>query len=136
MENERLARAIARIEKAADRLGTAEPAAAPADTPSQNPDLVAELESMKAAHKAALDDRDRTIAKLRADFADVGQLKDEEIERLRGELQAKQAPVQPAVSEAEYQSLQEKYERLRMTAETTLTGLDTLIDKTESAENG
>ncbi|QLC24398.1 hypothetical protein HFP57_04710 [Parasphingopyxis algicola] len=136
MENDRLARAIARIEQAADRLGNAKPAAAPVTAPAEEAGLAAELESMKAAHKAALEDRERTIAKLQADFADVGKLKDEEIERLRGELQAKDASLQSPVSEAEYRTLQDKYERLRATAETTLTGLDAVIGKVESADNG
>jgi Skp family chaperone for outer membrane proteins len=136
MENERLAHAIARIELAAAKLDDAGPLPISASSPSAGTALKTELESMKAAHKEALDDRDRTLAKLRADFSDIGKLKDEEIGRLRSESQRQGSAANSAVSEAEYQSLKQKYDQLRKTAESTLAGLDGLIDKAERAENG
>lgn len=136
MENERLARAIARIEQAAAKLDNVEPLAAPVSAPTDSTAYTAELDSIKTAHKDVLDDRDRTIAKLQADIADIGALKDQEIERLQGELQAVGNAAAPAISEADHHALQQKYDQLRATAESTLTGLDGLISKVERAENG
>ena len=136
MENERLARAIARIEQAAVALDNVGPLTAPASEPADDATIRAELDSQKVAHQATLDERERTIAKLRADLADISNLKDEEIERLRGKLQNRPEPQQSGVSEADHQTLQQKYDRLRATAESTLAGLDGLIEKTGRADNG
>lgn len=136
MENERLARAIARIEQAAAKLDNVEPLAAPVSAPADNIAHKAELDSINTAHKDVLDDRDRTIAKQQADIADISALKDQEIERLQGELQAAGNAPAPAISEADHHTLQQKYDRLRATAESTLTNLDGLISKVERAENG
>lgn len=136
MENERLARAIARIEQAAVALDNVGPLTAPASGPADDAAIRAELDSQIAADQATLDERERTIAKLRADLVDIGKLKDEEISRLRGELQNITEPQQSGVSEPEHQALLQKYDRLRATAESTLAGLDGLIEKTERADNG
>jgi len=143
MENKRLARAIARIEQAAAKLDDVGPLAAPISAPTDDAALKAENEALKTAHKDALGDRDRSIAKLQADIADISALKDQEIAQLRGELQAMSAGVnaggnaaEPAISEAEHHALKQRYDRLRVTAESTLTGLDGLISKVERAENG
>jgi hypothetical protein len=136
MENERLARAIARIEQATAKLDDIAPLAAPINPPTDDSALKAKLESLKSAHRDALDDRERTIAKLRADITDINALKDQEIDRLRNELQAAANSGNPAVSEAEHHALQQKYDRLHATAESTLSGLDGLISKVERTENG
>ncbi|MEM8694415.1 MAG: hypothetical protein AAGE05_00140 [Pseudomonadota bacterium] len=139
MDNDRLARAIARIEEATARIGDARPQSAPAVDQSTENALKAELESIKAAHKVTLEDRDRTIAKLRADFADIGKLKDEEIERLRADLAARdtaETTTEKTVPDAAFQALQHKYDGLRAVAETALADLDGLIAKAERAENG
>jgi|GEM_PF-6991374 len=144
MENKRLARAIARIEQAAAKLDDVGPLAAPISAPTDDTALKAENEALKTAHKDALGDRDRSIAKLQADIADISALKDQEIAQLRGELQAMSntgvnaggIAAEPAISEAEHHALKQRYDRLRVTAESTLTGLDGLISKVERAENG
>lgn len=129
MDKERLARAIAKIEQAADVIGKARNSVQP-DTAS-NAQLEADLESARSA----LEDRDRTIAKLRADADDIGRLKDEEIARLRDRLEAGNT-AENGVSVAEYQELQQKYAQLKASAEATLTGLDQVIDKAERANHG
>lgn len=144
MGNERLARAIARIEQAAATLDAIEPLGQPMSTQADDAVLKAEHDSLVTSHESALADRDRTIAKLQADMSDISTLKDQEIARLRGELQsladssADAAPDSgdPAISVSEHQALQQKYDRLRSTAESTLTGLDSLITKAEQAKNG
>ncbi|MGP1354509.1 MAG: hypothetical protein ACTS1Z_14410 [Parasphingopyxis sp.] len=129
MDKERLARAIAKIEQAADAIGKARNSVQP-DTTS-NAQLEADLESARSA----LEDRDRTIAKLRADADDIGRLKDEEIARLRDRLEAGNT-AENGVSVAEYQELQQKYAQLKASAEATLAGLDQVIGKAERANHG
>lgn len=136
MENERLARAIARIEQAAAKLDDIGPLTAPSGAPVDYTAHKAELESLEKAHKDALEDRERTIAKLRADITDISALKDQEIARLQEDLQAAAAAGSSTVPEAEYQALQQKYDQLRTTAESTLNGLDSLIGKVEGVKNG
>ncbi|MGJ8537265.1 MAG: hypothetical protein ACSHW2_08940 [Parasphingopyxis sp.] len=136
MEDERLARAIARIEQAVAKLDGIGPLTARPGAPADDTAHRAEFESLEKAHREALDDRDRTIAKLRADIADIGALKDQEIARLQKELQAAADAGSPTVSEAEHLALQQKYDRLRTAAESTLNGLDGLIGKVEGARNG
>lgn len=129
MDKERLARAIAKIEQAADAIGKARNTAQPET--SADAQLEADLESTRSA----LEDRDRTIAKLRADAEDIGRLKDEEIARLRDRLEAGDTG-DKGVSTAEYEELQQKYARLKASAEATLAGLDQVIDKAERANHG
>lgn len=129
MDQERLASVIAKIEQAAEKIGSAR--ATPQPDADSSPQLEAELETARAA----LEDRDRTIAKLKADSADIGRLKDEEIERLRNRLNAGESGG-TGVSAAEYEALQQKYAQLKASAESTLAGLDQLIGKAEHANNG
>ncbi|RED15350.1 hypothetical protein [Parasphingopyxis lamellibrachiae] len=136
MEDERLARAIARIEQAVAKLAEIGPLAAPPGTPADDTARKAEFESLEKAHQDALDDRERTIAKLRADIADISALKDQEIARLQKELQAAPNTGVLTVPEAEHHALQQKYDQLRSTAESTLNGLDGIIGKVERAKNG
>ncbi|WP_299327378.1 hypothetical protein [Parasphingopyxis sp.] len=126
MEKERLARAIARIEQAAETIGSVGQIPQP-DTAALER-LQAELESAKAA----LEERDRTIAKLRADAADIGRLKDQEIQRLRDQIHAEKS-AESGVSAAEHEALQRKYAHLKATAESTLADLDQVIGKAEQA---
>ncbi len=94
---------------------------------------------MNTAHAAAIDERDRALAKLRADAADIDKLKDQEIERLRAELESKSADTATATTsahDAELQALQQKYDRLHAMASTVLTDLDTIIEQAERATNG
>lgn len=130
MDNERLVRVIARIEQAAEKIGSASAVSRPADDGSLS-QLKAELE----AAKATLGDRDRTIAKLQADSKDIGRLKDEEIERLRKELRA-QMDAEPHVPLTDHEALRQKYDRLKTAAGSVLAGLDRIIERVERHDNG
>jgi hypothetical protein len=137
MGNERLSRALARIEDAAAKLDRVAAQPAPVGPSEAEAALAAEIESLKSAQQAAIEDRDRTIAKLRADLADIGKLKDEEIARLRATLAEQQAEAPlSAADEAEHNALQEKYDRLESAAKSALSGLDTLIATAEAQNHG
>ncbi|MBC2777568.1 hypothetical protein [Parasphingopyxis marina] len=137
MGNERLARALTRIEDAAARLDrAAAPAAAPAGDKAEAA-LAAEIDALRAAHSSEIEDRDRTIAKLRADLDDIGKLKDEEIARLRAELAERPAGLPASgIDEAEYKALQQRCERLESATKSALSGLDTLIATAEAQNHG
>ncbi len=134
MGNERLERALARIEKAADALSEIDAGKAGAEQADTGPP--------REDFEAALAERDRTIAKLRADLVDISKLKDEEIERLRGALEAQsdaQGGSGDSAGEAETggdPALQAKYDRLESQARKTLAELDALIAKAEGAADG
>ena len=139
MENDRLSLVIARIDAAAARIAEAQQAAPPAASPESEEKLQQEIASLNTAHAAAIDERDRALAKLRADAADIDKLKDQEIERLRAELQSKSAETEAGDSsahEAALQTLQQKYDRLHAMASTVLIDLDTIIEQAERANNG
>lgn len=136
MEKERLAQAIARIEQAAETLDKVRPPRASAQGEARDADWEAQRSALEAAHAEALQDKERTIAKLRADLDDIGKLKDEEIETLRARLQDSASDENTGVSDVEHRKLQEKYERLRNAAGSTLQGLDNLIARSEGSENG
>jgi hypothetical protein len=137
MGNERLARALTRIEDAAARLDrAAAPAAAP-ERGEADAAHTAELDALKSAHRSEIEDRDRRIAKLRADLDDIGKLKDEEIARLRAELAERPAgSPTPAIDETEHKALQERCERLESATKSALSGLDTLIATAEAQDHG
>lgn len=118
MENERLTRAIARIEQAAAKLGDVAPAAPSGVDPAELTQLSAEFDSIRAAHQAEQEDRERTIAKL------------------RGVLQNRQEPLDSAEIKAAHEVLEQKYAALRKAAASTLAGLDRLIDQAESSGHG
>ena len=139
MENDRLSLVIARIDAAAARIAEAQQAAPPAASPESEEKLQQEIAALNSAHAAAIDERDRALAKLRADAADIDKLKDQEIERLRAELQSKNAEMETGDSsahEAALQALQQKYDHLHAMASTVLTDLDTIIEQAERANNG
>jgi len=129
MEKERLARAIERIEQAAEKIGSSGPA------PQLDMALSAQFEADLESARVALEDRDRMIAKLQADSADIGRLKDEEINRLREQLQAAK-DAGTGVSLAEYRALQHQYDQLKTSAKSTLAGLDRIIGNAEQASDG
>lgn len=140
MADQRLNLAIAKIEGALARLETGERdgAFSPGDD-GQAAAIEERLAEIEAGHEAALADRDRTIAKLRADIADVARLKDEEIAGLRRELAASrqaEAAAPSGVSEAEHGALREKYERLRERTRATLADLDMVIAAAERGAHG
>lgn len=136
MEDERLARAIARIEQAVAKLDDIGPLTASPGAHADDTARTMEFDSLEKAHKDALDDRDRTIAKLRADITDISALKDQEIARLQKELQTAASAGSTAVPEAEHLALRQKYDRLRTSTQEALDGLDGLIGKVEGAKNG
>ena len=139
MENDRLSLVIARIDAAAARIAEAQQAAPPAASTESEEKLQQEIASLNSAHAAAIDERDRALAKLRADAADIDKLKDQEIERLRAELESKPAETEAGDSsahEAALQALQQKYDQLHAMASTVLTDLDTIIEQAERANNG
>ena len=139
MENDRLSLVIARIDAAAARIAEAQQAAPPAASHESEEKLQQEIASLNSAHAAAIDERDRALAKLRADAADIDKLKDQEIERLRLELESKRAetPIDTnSASEADLKALQQKYDRLHALASTVLIDLDTIIEQAERANNG
>ena len=78
--------------------------------------------------RAAIEERDRTIAKLRADIEDIGRLKDDEIvqlrQRLAKETESTEAATRSAAAGAE---AQRRYSRLAEAARATISGLDELI---------
>ncbi len=133
MVNERLNHAITKIDSALalieKRLQSGEIAATssksdPLDTGIDD----AELAELRRDHDAHIADRDRRIAKLRADIADIGRLKDEEIARLRGELSAiEDRDSAPLPANGGDPVLEAKYARLKATAEATIAGLDRVI---------
>jgi predicted nucleic acid-binding Zn-ribbon protein len=139
MENDRLSLVIARIDAAAARIAEAQLAgSAPTDQDAERK-LQQEVAALNSAHATAIDERDRAIAKLRADAADIDKLKDQEIERLRAELQSQAAEtgaLNTAAHEAELHALQQKYDRLYAAASTVLNDLDTIIEQAEQATNG
>ena len=139
MENDRLSLVIARIDAAAARIAEAQQAAPPAASTESEEKLQQEIASLNSAHAAAIDERDRALAKLRADAADIDKLKDQEIERLRAELESKPAETEAGDSsahEAALQALQQKYDQLHAMASTVLADLDTIIEQAERANNG
>lgn len=139
MENDRLSLVIARIDAAAARIAEARPAAAPSASQDSQEKLQEEITALNSLHAAAIDERDRALAKLRADAADIDKLKDQEIERLRAELESKRTDtgaVDTSAHEAELQALQQKYDRLHAVASTVLSDLDTIIEQAERATNG
>ena len=81
--------------------------------------------------EALLADRDRTIAKLQADLADITRLKDQEIAALRAEL-ADRVP-----SPADTAPIEGKYAQLRAAAEKTVSGIDRILAQaSEGGPNG
>ncbi|QLC21706.1 hypothetical protein HFP51_05645 [Parasphingopyxis sp. CP4] len=139
MENDRLSLVIARIDAAAVRIAKAQPGASAATDQDAEKKLRQEIAALNSAHAAALDERDRAIAKLRADAADIDKLKDQEIERLRSELQAKSdetGAIDTAAHDAELHAIQQKYDRLYAAASTVLSDLDIIIEQAEQANNG
>lgn len=130
MTSERLNRVTSKIEAAVERLSQLEP------TPAQggSPMLFEEPEGETARrHRREIEDRDRKIAKLRADIDDISSLKDEEIARLRGELARRSAPGGEAAHE--HAALEKRYDRLKTAAEAAQQRLDRLIAQIET-ENG
>lgn len=132
MANERVNHAIAKIDSALalieKRLQSGDISKA-----SANPDSIgdnsAELLAMARREQAGhIADRDRTIAKLRADIADIGRLKDEEIARLREAVASMEdrASGHPPTNGGDPE-LEAKYQRLKVTAEATIAGLDRVI---------
>lgn len=117
---DKLEAALALIEQHRD---DARPTPAPQD----------DQEAANRRHEAVLADRDRTIAKLEADLADIGKLKDEEIAHLRAELAA--GPVATAASAAPHPA-EAKHARLQEAAERTIAGIDRILAQNGMAGGG
>ncbi|NNC72572.1 MAG: hypothetical protein HKN78_06805 [Sphingomonadaceae bacterium] len=140
MASERLNRSIEKIEQAIARLE--ESGRAGAAKKRDDPAKAALAEQLAAAsrdHEAALEERERTIAKLRADAQDIDALKDEEIARLRDEIerQRQTAPQAPpaGINQQTHDRLKQKYAALEQSARQALGRLDELIAET-AAESG
>ncbi|MEQ9662343.1 MAG: hypothetical protein RLN87_07335 [Parasphingopyxis sp.] len=71
--------------------------------------------------EALLADRDRTIAKLQADLADITRLKDQEIAALRAKLADR------AAAPADTAPIEARYAQLRAAAEKTVSGIDRIL---------
>ena len=135
MTSERLKRVTSKIEAAVERLSQLDPSTIGAsDRPLfEDGDAAEERERQRSE----IEDRDRRIAKLRADIDDISDLKDQEIERLRGELDARATPPavdKDSVGKDEHDALRKRYDRLKAAAEKTKTRLDALIARMEKAD--
>lgn len=138
MVNARIKAAIGRMDRALERIerhereGGLSAAASPGNSGNQG------LSALLDEARAGLEARDRTISKLRADLQDITRLKDEEIARLRSELEARpdSVPQMLDCDEPRDVELARKYERLRETAEATLAELDAMIDAAERRQAG
>lgn len=139
MENDRLAQAIARIDAAATRIAEVKSSPAPAPDGTALQALREEMETLRSKHAAEIDERERALTKLRADAADIDKLKDEEISRLRADIQ-KQADLSQAADnqthDADLQALQQKYDRLHSAASAVLGDLDSIISTAEPRIDG
>ena len=135
MTSERLTRVTSKIEAAVERLSQLDPSAFAAGDRSlfEDEDAAEEREQQRRE----IEDRDRKIAKLRADIDDISDLKDQEIERLRSEIDARGQPAKPpasSVGKDEHDALRKRYDRLRAAAETTRKRLDGLIARMEKSD--
>lgn len=133
MTSERLNRVTSKIEAAVERLSQLDPSALARPAPGLLEGPAAEDEER---HRREIEDRDRKIAKLRADLDDISDLKDREIERLRTALASRPEPERtPAgVDPDEHADLQRRHERLKRAAEATRQRLDALIARMEDAD--
>ena len=114
MAEDRLNSIISKLERAAVHIEGFEPPA-PAEQlkPAPQPER-------------AIEDRDRKIAKLRADIDDICKLKDEEIGQLRTELAGTVRPPDPEPGR-ELAALQRRYDALEAAASAALGRIDALI---------
>lgn len=133
MTSERLNRVTSKIEAAVERLSQLDPEAlgrgaqpAPEGRAADDADR----------HRREIEDRDRKIAKLRADLDDISDLKDQEIDRLRRELDSRpEQPQSPAgVDPEKHADLQRRHDRLRRAAGATRQRLDALIARMEKPD--
>lgn len=134
MTNERLKRVTSKIEAAVERLAQLDPAAQ--DGAGASPAKAPPAEEQERQRRE-IEDRDRKIAKLRADLDDISDLKDQEIARLRDALQRQAQPVEPpgeSIEVEEHAALQRRYDRLREAAQATQQRLEALIARMEDGD--
>lgn len=136
MASERLNHALGTIETALARLeaaaGESLSGAAAGDEAAR---LAEELENLKNRHAAAVEERDRTIAKLRADAADIDKLKDEEIARLRGALEAAEQTQLATVDAEAVNALQRRNAALEHSVRSALAAIDAVIARNAPSES-
>lgn len=138
MASERLNRSIDKIEQAVALLEQrGEETAAKSTDDRELAALTEQFESAEREHRDALEDRDRTVAKLRADVDDINKLKDAEIARLRSEIENRGNAAGEAAeaSKAETDRLREKCDRLEQTSRQAIGRLDAAI-AAATAESG